>query len=195
MAWSGRGWVASPSVAPRLGLPAAAWSVRSLARRSFLAASAALRASESWVSFIGTTRRRASSSITSTSARVSSRSIVFATFNPLIRYGATARIDKYPKLPTPEAVRLCLEYVSWLRIGPAGYAAAMSIVKSPGPGEAQWAPAKGVLWSVSPTLIPPPRRWGHPPVAAPPQPAPPPIITTPPLTVRLKPGGRALGTG
>src|SRR5258708_17264313 len=49
---------------------------RSLSSRSFLAASAVRRASESWLSFMGTTRRRASSSRTSTSARVSSRSIV-----------------------------------------------------------------------------------------------------------------------
>src|SRR5690242_5657430 len=72
-AWSGLTFSPSPSLDDRR--PAVAWRVRSLARRSFLAARAVLRASESWVSFIGTTRRRASSSRTSTSARVSSRSM------------------------------------------------------------------------------------------------------------------------
>src|SRR5438445_1088699 len=73
------GFTFSPSPSLRLARPAVAWRVRSFARRSFLAARAVFRASESWVSFMGTTRSRASSSRTSTSARVSSRSIVLDT--------------------------------------------------------------------------------------------------------------------
>src|SRR5690348_12227936 len=75
-AWSGFTFSPSPSL-PGLGRPAVACRVRSFARRSFLAARAVFRASESWVSFMGTTRSRASSSRTSTSALVSSRSMVF----------------------------------------------------------------------------------------------------------------------
>src|SRR5713226_7844046 len=63
---------------------------------------------------MGTTRRRASSSITSTSARVSSRSIVFATFFPYTVRGYSP-IQLLPEITTPEAARLCLEPVSWLR--------------------------------------------------------------------------------
>src|SRR5207253_5824027 len=76
-AWSG--FTFSPSPSLRLPRPAVAWRVRSFARRSFLAARAVFRASDSWVSFMGTTRSRASSSRTSTSALVSSRSIVLDT--------------------------------------------------------------------------------------------------------------------
>src|SRR5436309_3952946 len=68
------GWVRTGS-----GFAPAACRARSLSRRSCLAARAVRRASESWLSFIGTTLRRASSSRTSTSARVNSRSIVLAT--------------------------------------------------------------------------------------------------------------------
>src|SRR5689334_14433019 len=78
-AWSGLTLSPSPSLPARLARPAVAWSVRSFARRSFLAARAVLSASESCVSFMGTTRRRASSSRTSTSALVSSRSMVLDT--------------------------------------------------------------------------------------------------------------------
>src|SRR5712691_3729061 len=90
------------------GFAPAAWRARSLSRRSFLAARAVLKASESWLSFIGTTLRRASSSRTSTSARVSSRSIVLATHpshgqsgnvdTQLINYRITTRV--MPATPT-----------------------------------------------------------------------------------------------
>src|SRR5438309_5727506 len=89
------GFTFSPSPSLRLARPAVAWRVRSLARRSFLAARAVFRASESWVSFMGTTRRRASSSRTSTSALVSSRSMVLDTVSFSIPFQATERIH-YP---------------------------------------------------------------------------------------------------
>src|ERR1700682_1791823 len=100
-AWSG---VASlPSFSVVRARPAAACRGRSFDRRSFLATRAVLRASESWVSFMGTTRSRASSSRTSTSARVNSRSIVFATLFLLI-YGS----KQLPNLlTTPTAPKLC----------------------------------------------------------------------------------------
>src|SRR6185312_9678770 len=98
-AWSGLTF-SSPSLEP-LPRPAVACRVRSLARRSFLAARAVFRASDSWVSFMGTTRSRASSSRTSTSALVSSRSMVLDTF-PLV-YGSKLLNE----VTTPQVGGLC----------------------------------------------------------------------------------------
>src|SRR2546430_2737457 len=106
-AWSGFTF-SSPSL-PALPRPAVACRVRSLARRSFLAARAVLRASDSWVSFMGTTRSRASSSRTSTSALVSSRSMVFDTFPSSVPIKATEP-DNYPArgqvMPQPLSIHL-----------------------------------------------------------------------------------------